>query len=167
MFPLRLFPWTRRMQWGQPYWSICVKVPIKKWFEVQKWSRRTYIFSKNSLSSKCSPRHLDCIFEKPTCFMFKVRNWWSESFFLKKTSKNSSRIVKLSFDKPAGFFAESPNFFCSKSEKWWKGICSFFPKELLKKFPRTRRMPFWQPWWSVFAEKPKCFAVNERKWWKI
>ena len=44
---------------------------------------------------------------------------------------------------------------------------SFFPKELLKKFPRTRRMPFWQLWWSVFAEKPKYFAVNERKWWKF
>ena len=54
--------------------------------------------------------------------------------------------------------------------KIWKMVrryMFFFPKELLKKIPTTCRMPFWQPWWSVFAEKPKYFAVNERKWWKI
>ena len=49
-------------------------------------------------------------------------------YFFQKNSKNSSRFVKLSFDKPAGFFAESLKFFCSKSEKWCKDICSFSTK---------------------------------------
>ena len=56
--------------------------------------------------------------KKLISFMLKKQKLWGGCNFFKKTSKNSSRFVKLSFDKPAGFFAESPIFFCSKSEKW-------------------------------------------------
>ena len=105
--------------------------------------------------------------QKVDFFMLKMQKFWGRRIFFKKTSKFSSRIVKLSFDIPAGFFAESAIFFLLKIWKMVKRYMFFFPKELLKKNPRTCRMPFWQPWWSVFAEKPKYFAVNERKWWKF
>ena len=130
-------------------------------------------FPKKSISPKCSSvvvavwqsyqknsaKSLFAFFDQSAKVMKRM------FFFSKKTSKDSSGAVKLSFDKLAGNFCREYDIFFSKLVKG-KEIYVLYLKKFLKTFPRTKRMPFWQPWQSVLAEKPKYSPFNELKWSK-
>ena len=99
------------------------------------------------------------------CSNFKSDEEVAFSQKIPHSSKHSSVAVKLSFDKPDGNFCREYDIFFSKIGKG-KEIYVLYLKKFLKTFPRTKRMPFWQPWRSVLAEKPKLSPFNELKWSK-
>ena len=94
IFLLRFFPWTLKMQFGQPYWNILVKV-LKKLLEVQKRPKRTYTFFKKVVSPQNVPleTQIDFLTSLPNYFCQKldffadnVQKWWEENSFFQKNS---------------------------------------------------------------------------------
>ena len=98
----------------------CCSVVVAVWQPYQNLSGRSWFV----LCSKCESYQEDVIF-----------------------SKKPQKILLESLNSVLIYLLDSlprvRNVFAQHLKNGKKGICSFFPKELLKKFPRTRKMPYW------------------------
>ena len=139
----KTFPRTRRMQWGQPYWTFSSRFQ-KKWLEVQKQTRRAIFFPKIICPQNV---RLDTqiafltIFRKRFCrksemFSLKTRKRWKTLFFVKNYFPANCSLGNLVciVDKLAKkFLRKLDNLSQMKSKK--DEIFFSFPKKDHRNFP--------------------------------
>ena len=140
---LTLLPWTKKLQWGQPCWSVSFKV-LKKPASKSKDDQKEHIFFPEIVC----PQNVRL--DTQIAILTSL-----PKFFYQKTDRSS--LIFRKWWKKSNFSKTNPQLFLwtRKIHIWQPWRISFSEVFLPSTFLWIPRNPLWRHCWSFFARSTK------------